>query len=83
MRSKGIGTFERQLRQTNSDEKKQTQKHFRHSFQLFLRNNSIIKSLKQFARFKLTTEDTKYKAFSDRGTNTYERDEKKKEKKNF
>jgi hypothetical protein len=31
-------------------------------------------------RFELTTEDTTDKDFSDRGTNTYERDEKKKEK---
>jgi hypothetical protein len=31
-------------------------------------------------RFELTTEDTGYKAFEGRGTNTYERDEKKKEK---
>jgi hypothetical protein len=42
-----------------------------------LRNNKIIKSLKQFARFELTTEDTGDKAFEGRGTNTYERDEKK------
>jgi hypothetical protein len=31
-------------------------------------------------REKVATEDTRYKDFSDRGTNTYERDEKKKEK---
>jgi hypothetical protein len=38
----------------------------------------MIKCLKHRVRFELTTEDPKYNAFSDRGTNTYERDEKKK-----
>ena len=46
-------------------------------FSLFLRNNKIIKCLKHCDRFKLTTEDTRNKAFPERGTNTYERDEKK------
>jgi hypothetical protein len=46
---------------------------------LFLRNNKTIKCLKYCVRFELTTEDPRYKAFPDRGTNTYERDEKKKE----
>jgi hypothetical protein len=49
-------------------------------FSLFLRNNKIIKCLKHCVRFKLTTEDIWYKDFEGRGTNTYERDEKKKEK---
>jgi hypothetical protein len=52
-------------------------------FPLFLRNNKIIKCLKHGVRFELTTEDTQYKAFEDRCTNTYERDEKKKEKKHL
>jgi hypothetical protein len=51
-------------------------------FPLFLRNNSIIKCLKHCVRFELTTQDTRYKAFEGRGTTTYERDEKKKEKNN-
>jgi hypothetical protein len=50
-------------------------------FSLFLRNNKIIKCIKHCVRFKLTTEDTRCKAFEGGGTNTYERDEKKKEKK--
>ena len=50
-------------------------------FSLFLRKNKTIKCLKHCIRLKLTTEDTRDKDFSDRGTNTYERDEKKKEKK--
>jgi hypothetical protein len=33
--------------------------------------------------FELTTEDSRYKEFEGRGTNTYERDEKKKEEKFF
>jgi hypothetical protein len=49
-------------------------------FSLFLRNNKIIKCPKHCVRFELTTEHTKVKGSSDRGTNTYERDEKKKEK---
>jgi hypothetical protein len=48
---------------------------------LFLRNNQIIKCLEHCVRFKLTTEDTKDKAFSDRGTNTYERETKRKKEK--
>jgi hypothetical protein len=53
-------------------------------FSLFLRNNSTIKNLKHPVRFELTKEDTRHKAFGDRGTNTYARDEnKKREKKPF
>jgi hypothetical protein len=52
-------------------------------FSLFLRNNNAIKCLKHCVRFELTTKDTSDKDFPDRGTNTYERDEKKKEKKKF
>jgi hypothetical protein len=42
-------------------------------FSLFLPKNSIIKYLEHCVRFELTTEDTRYKALSDKGTNTYER----------
>jgi hypothetical protein len=49
-------------------------------FSLFLRKNKTIKCLKHCVRFELTTEDPRYKAFPERCTNTYERDEKKKKK---
>jgi hypothetical protein len=38
----------------------------------------MIKCIKHCVRFELTTEHTRDKGVPDRGTNTYERDEKKK-----
>jgi hypothetical protein len=61
----------KQLETSGREEKRREKKEKKGSLSFFLRNDSIIKCLKHCVKFELTTEDTRYKAFEGRGTNTY------------